>query len=71
MQQSYIVYKPILQNFVMLSLLWVDVILPQYKPLKYAIIHLSRLAYYNTLCYGSPNLPLITVISSLVMHYMP
>jgi hypothetical protein len=25
----------------------------------------------NTPCYGSPNLPLITIISSLVMHYMP
>jgi hypothetical protein len=25
----------------------------------------------NTLCYGCPNLPLITIISSLVIHYMP
>jgi hypothetical protein len=25
----------------------------------------------NTQCYGSPNLPLIIVISSLVMHYKP
>jgi hypothetical protein len=25
----------------------------------------------NTLCYGSPNSSLITVVSGLVMHYMP
>jgi hypothetical protein len=27
--------------------------------------------YYNTPCYGSPNPSLITIISDLVMHYMP
>jgi hypothetical protein len=27
--------------------------------------------HYNTLCYDSPNLSLITVINGLVMHYMP
>jgi hypothetical protein len=25
---------------------------------------------YNTPCYGSPNLSLITIISGLVMHYV-
>jgi hypothetical protein len=26
---------------------------------------------YNTMCYGSPNPSLITIISGLVMNYMP
>jgi hypothetical protein len=41
------------------------------QPINNAFITLVPKVNCNTLCYSSPNLFLITVISGLVMHYMP
>jgi hypothetical protein len=59
-QRGHTVNKAILQHYV-LSLHWVDIILPQYRPLKYAIIHIFLLSH-NDLIAGCSFIPYLCTV---------